>query len=117
MSKFFIDEKRIKSIVNYRSAWMFMCHKLRGVIHVRTHLFSGMVTIGRIKVSDRKIVTIDITKIDGAIMLFAVNKDEIITLIDTIEPMKKTMTLYDGNYRLRLSGDKTNIEMKVSVSA
>jgi hypothetical protein len=50
-------------------------------------------------------------------MLFAVNKDEIITLIDTIEPMKKTMTLYDGNYRLRLSGDKTNIEMKVSVSA
>ena len=96
---------------------MFVCYKLRGIIHVKTHRFSGMVTIGRVKVSDIKSVTIDIIKIDGGIMLFAVSKDEIITLIDSIETMSKTVTLYDGNYRLRLCGDKTNIEMKISVNA
>lgn len=117
MNKFFIDEKRIKSMINYRSAWMFMRYKLRGIIHVKTHLFSGMVTIGRVKVDDIKSITIDITKIDGGIMLFAVNKDEIITLIDSIEAMSKTVVLYDGNYRLRLAGDKVNVDMKISFNA
>lgn len=114
MNNIFNDDRKIRSIINYRVALMMFANIRRGIYTIKTLNFSGVVTLKKLNISDIQTFDIDVASIRGRIKLVAINKEEMIELLDTDQIAKKTVTLDKGKYRLRIIGCDTDVEIKIT---